>query len=61
MLRRSLLTVTGFVLACGLACAADPVTPAGFWKISIPTRGGEILLMVAFTDQDGKWVGDYLT
>ena len=61
MLRSSLLTLTGFVLACGLARAADPVPPAGFWKISIPTRGGEILLMVAFTEQDGKWVGDYLT
>lgn len=55
----------GFLLSLSLtlplARAADPVPPAGFWKLSVPSgQGEEIMLMVAFTEQDGKWVGDYL-
>lgn len=42
------------------ARAADPVPPNGFWKLTVPVRGGEVILMVAFTEQDGKWIGDYL-
>ena len=62
MLRRStLLAATGLLVACGLARAADPAPPAGFWKISLPSRDGEVILMIAFTEQDGKWIGDYLT
>src|SRR4051812_9475157 len=62
MLRRSIpLAALGLILACGLARAADPVAPAGFWKLSLPTGQGEVVLMVALTEQDGKWVGDYLT
>jgi thiol-disulfide isomerase/thioredoxin len=49
-----LLTVT---LRAG---AADPEPPNGFWKLIVPVRGGDIILMVAFTEQDGKWIGDYL-
>jgi thiol-disulfide isomerase/thioredoxin len=57
--------VTGLVLAAMLAVtlragAADPVPPNGFWKLTVPVRGGDIILMVAFTEQDGKWIGDYL-
>lgn len=63
MLRRSIpLTALGLILACGLTRAADPVAPAGFWKFSLPTgQGGDVVLMLALTEQDGKWVGDYLT
>ena len=62
MLRRTLLVAVGLVLACGLTSAADPAPPAGFWKISLPGReGDDVILMLAFTEQDGKWVGDYLT
>src|SRR5688572_4099209 len=62
-MRRSLLLVAaGLFLACGLTRAADPEPPAGNWKLNLPAGDGdEITLMVAFTEQDGKWVGDYLT
>jgi thiol-disulfide isomerase/thioredoxin len=62
-MRRSLLLVAaGLFLACGLTRAADPVPPAGNWKLNVPAGDGdEITLMVAFTEQDGKWIGDYLT
>ncbi|MBA4062238.1 MAG: hypothetical protein C0501_00765 [Isosphaera sp.] len=41
--------------------AADPVPPAGIWKLAVPTGEGEdVLFMVALTQDDGKWVGDYL-
>lgn len=39
---------------------AEPAPPNGIWKFSVPVRGGEVLLMVAFTEQDGKWIGDFL-
>jgi hypothetical protein len=62
MLRRStLLAAVGLALACGLARAAEPAPPSGFWKISLPGgEGDDVILMLAFTEQDGKWVGDYL-
>jgi hypothetical protein len=44
-----------------LTQAADPAPPAGFWKLTLPSKEEDIILMVAFTEQDGKWVGDYLT
>jgi thiol-disulfide isomerase/thioredoxin len=59
--------VSALVLALSLALslnagAADPVPPAGYWKLTVPAgRGEDVILMVAFTEQDGKWVGDYLT
>jgi len=44
-----------------LASAADPTPPAGYWKLNLPAgEGEEITLMLAFTQQDGKWIGDYL-
>lgn len=62
MRRSTLLVAAGLFLACGLARAADPVPPAGYWKLNLPGgNGGEVTLMVAFTQQDGKWIGDYLT
>jgi hypothetical protein len=62
-MRRSFLLVTaGLFLACGLSRGADPVPPSGYWKINLPAGdGSELTLMVAFTEQDGKWIGDYLT
>lgn len=59
--------VSGFVLlmmmvSLPLATAADPPPPSGFWKLNVPLgREGELILMLAVTEQDGKWVGDYLT
>jgi thiol-disulfide isomerase/thioredoxin len=62
-MRRSLLLVAaGLFLASGLTRGADPVPPAGYWKLNLPAGDGEeITLMLAFTEQDGKWIGDYLT
>ncbi|HEV3439259.1 MAG TPA: hypothetical protein VG122_17970 [Gemmata sp.] len=60
MLRGLILAAVVFLSACGLSQAADPVPPAGFWKLTLPTGREEIILMLAFTEQDGKWVGDYL-
>jgi hypothetical protein len=61
MLRSLLLAATGLVLVGGFTPAADPEPPAGFWKINIPLgREGDLQMMVAFTPQDGKWIGDYL-
>lgn len=61
MRRPLLLAATGLLLAAGLSRAADPTPPAGYWKLSVPAgQGQEVLMMVAFTEQDGKWVGDYL-
>ncbi len=60
MLRGLTLAAVVFLSACGLSQAADPVPPAGFWKLTLPAGREEIILMLAFTEQDGKWVGDYL-
>lgn len=61
MLRGITLAVVVFFCAGGLTLrAADPAPPAGFWKITVPTEKEEVILMVAFTEQEGKWVGDYL-
>jgi len=43
-----------------LAAGADPTPPAGFWKLYLPGED-DVIFMLAFTEQDGKWVGDYLT
>jgi len=60
MLRGLMLAAVVFLSACGLSQAADPVPPAGFWTLTLPAGREEIILMLAFTEQDGKWVGDYL-
>src|SRR5262245_47649129 len=60
MRRPVILAAVGLLLACGLTRGADPVAPAGFWKITVPSREGDVVLMVAFTEQDKKWIGDYL-
>ncbi len=60
MRRALLLTAAGLLLACGLTRAADPAPLAGFWKLNIPSGEDEVVFMLAFTEQDGKWIGDYL-
>jgi len=61
MSRGSLLAAGMFLSVCGLTRASDPAPPAGFWKLTLPSKDEDIILMLAFTEQDGKWVGDYLT
>ena len=61
-MRRLTLAAVVFLGACGLARSADPAPPGGNWKLPVPIgRGETITLMVAFTEQDGKWIGDFLT
>ncbi len=53
------------LLAAALAFSAHAAdTPAGTWKLALPveTRNGEVTLniLVMFTEQDGKWAGDFL-
>lgn len=59
MLRGFFLAAAAFLCICGLTRAADPAPPAGFWKLTLPSKDEDIILMLAFTEQDGKWVGDY--
>lgn len=55
----SVLAVLVSLLAFGdRAVAADP--PAGRWKILFKEQGETLTFLVAFTETDGKWVGDYL-
>ncbi len=50
-----------FSLTPGRATAADPPPPAGFWKLTLPGGNGQdVILMLAFSQEDGKWTGDYL-
>lgn len=61
MLRGLILAAAVFLSACGLSRAADPAPPAGYWKLTLPAgQDQDVTLMLAFTQQDGKWVGDYL-
>lgn len=56
-----LLTLAAVPVTGGRAAAADPAPPAGVWKLSLPGGNGrEVVLMLSFTQEDGKWVGDYL-
>ena len=62
MRRSFLLVAAGLLLACGLVRA--PPTPSrrpGTGNSPSPPDGEEIILMIAFTEKDGKWIGEYLT
>lgn len=40
---------------------ADTATgPAGNWKLSLPTRQGEVLILIGLSEKDGKWSGKVL-
>lgn len=41
------------------ALAADPVKPSGNWKFRF-NEGQTVTFLLAFTEEDGKWVGDYI-
>jgi hypothetical protein len=60
MLRGLILATVVFLGICGLAKAADPTPPAGFWKLQLPGQEDDIIFLISFTEKDGKWVGDYL-
>src|SRR4051794_22929745 len=41
--------------------AADPAPPAGSWKLTLPIeRGEDVVFLLAFTEKDGKWTGEFV-
>src|SRR5438874_12508699 len=52
------------VLALTLALtlrAAEPAPPAGTWKLTLPVgRGEDVVFLLAFTEKDGKWAGEFV-
>ena len=50
--------VVGWLLAAGTLAAADP--PAGSWKLPLRTERQPLVILVAFSQADGKWVADYV-
>src|SRR5262245_59313562 len=55
--------VPGFLLALSLtlplARAADPVPPAGNWKLNVPVgEGRTVVFLIALSEKDGKWAGE---
>jgi hypothetical protein len=58
-MNRSLLAA---LLAAALSAplpAADPAKPTGNWKFRF-TEGQTVTFLLAFAEEDGKWVGDFL-
>lgn len=49
---------TALLLFAAAAPAAD--SPAGSWKLTMRTERQPILLLVAFSQAGGKWVGDFI-
>lgn len=55
-----LLSAAALLLLAALpAVAADPPKPTGNWKFQF-TEGQTITFLFAFTEEDGKWVGDFI-
>jgi hypothetical protein len=63
MVRLPLALLAGLVLVLpGLAQAADPVPPAGNWKVFLPMRpgGNAALWIVKLEQKESKWTGSVL-
>ena len=48
------------LLAAVPALAADPPKPTGNWKFRFAQERQLITLLLAFSEEDGKWVGDFV-
>ncbi len=57
---RSLAVLLLLVAVACFARAADPPKPSGNWKLRFEEGGQSIVFLLAFTEEDGKWVGDYI-
>lgn len=53
------LSAALLLLAAAPLIAADPVKPTGNWKFQF-TEGQTITFLLAFSEEDGKWVGDFI-
>jgi hypothetical protein len=56
---RLLSAAAVLLLAAIPAVAVDPPKPTGNWKFQF-TEGQTITLLFAFSEEDGKWVGDFI-
>lgn len=57
---RALCAVAVLVAATSFSVAADPSPLAGNWKLSLPLKRGEGILLLKFTEKDGMWTGEYV-
>jgi hypothetical protein len=58
---RSLCALGVLAAAATITGAADPVPPAGKWKLTFPVdRGEEVVMLISFAQKDGKWAAEYL-
>ncbi len=58
---RTVCALALVVAAASLGRAADPTPPAGNWKLTVPIdRGEETVMLIGFTEKDGKWTAEYL-
>ncbi|WP_162657597.1 hypothetical protein [Tuwongella immobilis] len=58
MMRFWLVCLALFGTLTGLRAADSPL--AGNWKLRVPVQGQSLYFLMAFTESEGKWVGDYL-
>jgi len=55
-----LLPAALLLLAALPAVAADPPKPTGNWKYQFESQNQVITFLLAFSEEDGKWVGDFI-
>jgi len=53
--------IAWFALLLAVPALPAAENPAGNWKLKLPTQGGKsVTFLMAFSESEGKWVGDYL-
>ena len=45
---------------CGLARAAEPAPASSSWKLTFTSGKDDIVLLLAFSEQEGKWTGKFI-
>ncbi len=60
MLNRLLLASAACAVVLLGALPAKAEAPAGRWKLRIPLESQTVTFLVAFTEADGKWAGDFI-
>jgi len=53
--------LSALLLATAVTAAPADTPPAGRWKFRLDEQGGTVTFLFAFTQSDGKWVGDFLS
>lgn len=58
---RTLCALVVLLGAASFGLAADPMPPAGNWKLTVPIdRGEEVVMLIGLAEKDGKWTAEYL-